>query len=69
MIYFPPSIFKIIANNSEVTYTTFDSKKPEAKIYLSTRESEVLELILSGKNTNEIGAALFLSIHTVNNSK
>ena len=66
MIYFPPSIFKIIANNSEVVNTTFDSKKPEAKIYLSTRESEVLELILSGKNTNEIGAALFLSIHTVN---
>ena len=66
MIYFPPSIFKIIANNTEVTNTTFDSKKPEAKIYLSTRESEVLELILSGKNTNEIGAALFLSIHTVN---
>lgn len=37
------------------------------KYKISKRESEIIELLLEGKNSNEIKDQLFLSYHTVKN--
>lgn len=41
----------------------------ESSMKLSQRESEVLELLLKGKTSNEIGKELFISPYTVKNHR
>ncbi len=43
--------------------------KPEYTTDLSSREKEILELIVENKTAQEISAALFISVHTVNNHR
>lgn len=64
--YFPASIYKMIADQPKISKTFFHPIRQKVKIQLSERESEVLSLLLIGKNSKEIGDSLFLSIHTVN---
>lgn len=64
--YFPASIYKSIAEQTEISNATFQPINAIDKVQLSERESEVLSLLLNGKNSKEIGESLFLSIHTVN---
>jgi two-component system invasion response regulator UvrY len=64
--YFPASIYKSIAEQTEISNASFQPINAIDKVQLSERESEVLSLLLNGKNSKEIGESLFLSIHTVN---
>ncbi len=64
--YFPASIYKSIADQTEISNASFQPINAIDKVQLSERESEVLSLLLNGKNSKEIGDSLFLSIHTVN---
>ena len=64
--YFPASIYKSIAEQTEISNAWFQPINAIDKVQLSERESEVLSLLLNGKNSKEIGESLFLSIHTVN---
>ncbi len=64
--YFPASIYKSIADQTEISNASFQPINAIDKVQLSERESEVLSLLLNGKNSKEIGESLFLSIHTVN---
>lgn len=64
--YFPASIYKSIAEQTEISNASFHPINAIDKVQLSERESEVLSLLLNGKNSKEIGESLFLSIHTVN---
>lgn len=64
--YFPASIYKSIADQTEISNVSFQPINAIDKVQLSERESEVLSLLLNGKNSKEIGESLFLSIHTVN---
>lgn len=64
--YFPASIYKSIADQTEISNASSHPINAIDKVQLSERESEVLSLLLNGKNSKEIGESLFLSIHTVN---
>lgn len=64
--YFPASIYKSIADQTVISNASFQPINAIDKVQLSERESEVLSLLLNGKNSKEIGESLFLSIHTVN---
>lgn len=64
--YFPASIYKSIAEQTEISNASSHPINAIDKVQLSERESEVLSLLLNGKNSKEIGESLFLSIHTVN---
>ena len=41
------------------------NKSPDHTIHLSTRELEVLQLIVMEKTTSEIGDILYISEHTI----
>jgi two-component system invasion response regulator UvrY len=64
--YFPASIYKIIADQTEISNASVHPINAIDKVQLSERETEVLSLLLNGKKSKEISESLFLSIHTVN---
>jgi DNA-binding NarL/FixJ family response regulator len=51
----------------KVGETTESVHQPRATDLLSTREMDVLRLIVDGRSNQEIGEALFISPHTVAN--
>ncbi len=58
-IYLSKSIYNLVTENLEKIYVT-----PNINV-LSTRETEVLQLIAEGKSSKEIASDMFLSVKTI----
>ena len=55
----------IIDKNGFIHHVFFWLKNPESKEDLSHREKQILELLIEGKSSKEIGNVLYISKQTV----